>query len=175
MKPISASAATLSAPVQGALWMAGAAVCFSGMIMLLRLATDALHPFQVAFFRNLFGFGFMLPWILRTGIAGLRTHRLGTYSWRAVTGLMAMLCWFMAISLMPVAEAVALSFTAPLFATIGAAPVPRRDRARPALVGHRGRVSRRPGDRASGRGGGLDRVDPGSALRRGPPRRQCSS
>ncbi len=121
MKPISASAATLSAPAQGALWMAGAAVCFSGMIVLIRLATDALHPFQVAFFRNLFALMFLLPWVLRAGFGALKTKRLGAYTWRAVTGLTAMLLWFLALSMMPMAEAVSLSFTAPLFATIGAA------------------------------------------------------
>ena len=121
MKPISASAATLSAPAQGALWMACAAVCFSGMIVLIRLATELLHPFQVAFFRNAFGLAFMLPWILHAGIGALHTRRIGTYAWRAAVGLVAMLCWFMGLSLMPMAEAVSLSFTSPLFATMGAA------------------------------------------------------
>lgn len=121
MKLFSASAAPLSAPAQGALWMAGAAVCFSGMIVLLRLAVDEMHPFQVAFFRNAFGLMFMLPWIAHTGFGALRTKRIGTYSWRAATGLVAMLSWFMALSMMPLAEAVSLSFTSPLFATIGAA------------------------------------------------------
>ena len=121
MKLTTASAATLSAPAQGALWMAGAAVCFSGMIVLIRLATDLLHPFQVAFFRNAFGLMFMLPWILHSGLGVLRTRRIGAYSWRAVTGLAAMLSWFLALSMMPLAEAVSLSFTSPLFATMGAA------------------------------------------------------
>ena len=113
--------AGLSAPVKGALLMTGAAVAFSGMIGLLRLATDALHPFEVAFFRNLFGLVFMLPWLMRTRFQGLHTERLGLHGLRALTGLAAMLMWFMALSLMPLGEAVALSFTTPLFVTIGAA------------------------------------------------------
>ena len=121
MKLTSASAATLSAPAQGALWMAGAAVCFSGMIVLIRMGVEVLHPFQVAFFRNLFALAFILPWVLRSGFGALKTRRLGAYTWRAVTGLSAMLLWFLALSMMPMAEAVSLSFTAPLFATIGAA------------------------------------------------------
>ncbi|NBB82656.1 MAG: EamA family transporter [Alphaproteobacteria bacterium] len=115
--------AGVAAPVQGALLMTGAAVAFSGMIGLLRLATDALHPFEVAFFRNLFGLGFMLPWLLRTRFDGLRTARIGLHALRAGTGLVAMLLWFLALSLMPLGEAVALSFTTPLFVTIGAALV----------------------------------------------------
>ncbi len=153
MKPIAATAATLSAPTQGALWMTAAAVCFSAMIVLLRLATDALHPFQVAFFRSFLGLVIMLPWIVHTGLAGLRTRRLGLYGWRSATGLVAMLCWFMAVSLMPLGEAVALSFTAPLFATIGAAmflgEIVRRRRWSATLIGFLGMlVILRPGTQA---------------------------
>src|SRR3546814_20152992 len=41
--------------------------------------------------------------------------------WRAGVGLVAMLTWFSAIAYLPLAEAVALNFTVPLFATAGAA------------------------------------------------------
>jgi drug/metabolite transporter (DMT)-like permease len=41
--------------------------------------------------------------------------------WRAAVGLVAMLTWFSAIAYLPLAEAVALNFTVPLFATAGAA------------------------------------------------------
>ncbi|MEQ8967347.1 MAG: DMT family transporter [Azospirillaceae bacterium] len=121
MRSLSAIAAGIPAPVQGALWMTGAAVAFSGMIGLLRLATDALHPFEVAFFRNAFGLLFMLPWLARTRFHGLATRRQGLYFWRAATGLVAMLSWFYGLSLLPLGEAVALSFTTPLFVTLGAA------------------------------------------------------
>jgi drug/metabolite transporter (DMT)-like permease len=101
--------------------MLGAALAFSAMIAFLRLATEAIHPFEVAFFRNAFGLAFMLPWILGPGLAVLRTSRVGGHMVRALSGLVAMLSWFVGLSLMPLAEAVALSFTAPMFATVGAA------------------------------------------------------
>jgi drug/metabolite transporter (DMT)-like permease len=80
-----------------------------------------MHPFETAFFRNLFGLAFMLPWLVRAGLGTLRTRRLALYAWRSALGLASMLCWFAALALIPFAEAVALSFTTPLFATIGAA------------------------------------------------------
>jgi drug/metabolite transporter (DMT)-like permease len=59
--------------------------------------------------------------LARSGIGRLRTARFGTHVWRAAFGLLAMVCWFYSIALLPLAEAVALNFTVPLFATAGAA------------------------------------------------------
>ncbi len=111
----------LSAPVQGALYMTAAAFCFSVMNYLVRIGAEEMEPVQVAFFRNLFALVFMLPWLARVGLSGLATRRLGTHVWRAVLGLLAMFCWFYAVTLLPLAEAVSLNFTVPLFATAGAA------------------------------------------------------
>jgi drug/metabolite transporter (DMT)-like permease len=80
-----------------------------------------MHPFELVFFRNLFGLLFMLPWLLRVGPGILKTKRLPLHAFRSTIGLGAMLCWFTAVSMMPIAEATALSFTTPLFATLGAA------------------------------------------------------
>lgn len=113
----------LPAPLRAALLMVAAALFFSGMSAVIRHLAQALHPFEVAFFRNLFGLLFMLPWLARSGLGGLRTGRLALYGWRSLAGLAAMLCWFSALALLPFAQAVALSFTAPLFATAGAALV----------------------------------------------------
>ena len=114
-----------SAPVQGALLMTAAALCFSLMNIAIRQAALELDPAQIAFFRNLFALLFMLPWLARVGFGGLKTTRLKIHLWRAVLGLTAMLCWFYAIAVLPLAEAVSLNFTVPLFATIGAALILR--------------------------------------------------
>jgi drug/metabolite transporter (DMT)-like permease len=108
-------------PVRAALWMVGAALFFSGLSALIRQLGQEMHPFEVAFFRNLFGFLFMVPWLMRIGFGVLRTSRLGMYTWRSLLSLASMLAWFSALPLMPFEQAVALSFTAPLFATMGAA------------------------------------------------------
>ncbi|GAB4176818.1 MAG: DMT family transporter [Thalassobaculales bacterium] len=113
--------ANLSAPVRGVLWMIAAAALFSVMAAIIRVMVTELHSFQVVFLRNLFGVVAMLPWLLRHGSAAIRTARLGAYSARAAIGIANMLCWFSAIALLPLATATALGFTAPLFATLGAA------------------------------------------------------
>ncbi len=111
----------LSAPLQGALYMTAAAFCFSIMNYLIRFVAEELDPMQIAFFRNLFALAFMLPWLARVGFKGLATRRLRVHVWRAVLGLAAMVCWFYSIALLPLADAVSLNFTVPMFATAGAA------------------------------------------------------
>ena len=101
--------------------MTAAALCFAFMNVFVREASEELHPVQIAFFRNLFALVFMLPWLMRVGTSGLRTERMGLHIWRAVVGLLAMFTWFTAVALNPLADAVALNFTLPLFATAGAA------------------------------------------------------
>lgn len=103
--------------------MLAAALGFSLMNVLIRWTSTELHPFQIAFFRNLFGLVFMLPWLIKYGYKSFKTDRLGLFIIRSVLGLISMLGYFWGITVLPLAKAVALSFTVPLFVTIGAALV----------------------------------------------------
>lgn len=120
MGTLTSLAREMPAPVCGAAWMLLGAAAFAVTTALIRVCADALHPFEVAFFRNLFGLVLLLPWLARRGIGTLRTRRIGVYALRAAIGLAAMLCWFTGIAMMPIAEATALSFTSPLFASLAA-------------------------------------------------------
>jgi S-adenosylmethionine uptake transporter len=86
----------------------------------IRHLADRLHPFEMAFFRNLFSLLFLAPWVLRAGLSGLRTSSVRKYGLRGLASMVAMLCWFYGLAMMPIAEATALSFTAPIFASVGA-------------------------------------------------------
>jgi drug/metabolite transporter (DMT)-like permease len=59
----------------------------------------------------------MLPWLVHVGFSALRTDHHRYYLGRSFLGFMSMLLWFYALAFMPLAEATALSFTSPLFAT----------------------------------------------------------
>jgi drug/metabolite transporter (DMT)-like permease len=100
-----------------------AALMFSGLNTTVRLASTQVPVLEVMFFRNFFNLVFMLPWLFQIGFAVLKTQRLGLHALRSGFGLTSMFLQFTAISLMPLAEATALSFTTPLFATIGMALV----------------------------------------------------
>ena len=110
---------------RGALLMICAAVVFSAMNAIIRILAADLPAFEIAFFRNFCALIFMLPWVARYGMSSLRTDRIKLYSMRALAGLASMLCWFTAVTLIPLAEATALSFTGPMFATAAAALVLR--------------------------------------------------
>ena len=104
-----------------------AALGFSFMNVLIRWTSSELHPFQIAFFRNFFGLVFMLPWLIKFGYRSFKTDRLPLFIIRALLGLFSMFCYFWGISVLPLAKAVALSFTVPLFVTIGAAVFLKED------------------------------------------------
>lgn len=98
-----------------------ATLCFVTMHAIIRgLSKEGIHPFEIAFFRNFFGFCVFLPWLARNGARSLLTVRFGTHFGRAVVNAASMLCWFTALSLLPLADATALSLLGPLFVMAGA-------------------------------------------------------
>lgn len=100
--------------------MVASACCFGSMAIVIRLASRQLHPFEIAFFRNVFGLLFTLPLLARAGPRLLHTQRLPLYLFRCVLGTISMLAAFWAIVHLPMAQAIALSYSTPLFVTIGA-------------------------------------------------------
>ncbi len=110
----------LPVPVKATLLMSTAMVFFTSMGIFIRLASENLHVLEVVFFRNFLAVVLMAPWIMGYGFSALKTDKYSLYSLRAVINLVAMAAGFAAITMIPLAEATALGFTAPLFATIGA-------------------------------------------------------
>ena len=83
-------------------------------------ANEGLHPIQIVFFRNLFGLVVLLPLFLKAGFGQLRTKRLGYHIIRGAIHSISMISWFIAITLIPLADATALSFVIPIYASVGA-------------------------------------------------------
>jgi len=103
-------------PVRGALLVSSAALMFASMGGLIRVVSVQMPNEQVVFFRNLFGLLVLLPILWqRGGRIDLRTARPGLHLVRSLFGLAAMYCFFYALSVLPLADAVLLNFTAPLF------------------------------------------------------------
>ena len=115
----------VNSPIRGALWMMSAGLMLTTMSALMRNLSADLHPFQIAFFRSLFGFLFMVPWLFGSGLAVLQTKRFGLHLTRGMIAFVGLLMWTSALALIPVAEVTAFSFTAPLFATFGSALILR--------------------------------------------------
>ncbi len=112
--------AKLSDPVRAALLIVFAGVLFSSMNAMIRHVSSELHPLEIVFFRSLFGFAAMMPWLSRQGLGVLRTRRPGLIGLRTLLGFVSMATWFSALAIVPLGNAVALGFTAPLFAAVAA-------------------------------------------------------
>lgn len=102
---------------RGAAFAIAAAACFAVMSALVKIAGADLPNAVIVFFRNVFALLVLLPWIaLSPGRrVSLRTTRSGMHVLRACTGLGAMYCFFYALSQMPLASAVLLNYSQPLF------------------------------------------------------------
>ncbi len=106
--------------LRAALLMLGSTVFFGLMAVTIKLASKTLHTFEIAFFRNFFGLIAALPLLWRHGPDLLRTTQLPRYVFRCMIGIVSMMAGFWAIGHLPLAQAVALSYSTPIFVTIAA-------------------------------------------------------
>ena len=112
----------LSANMRGILLMIAATMLLTTMSSIVRIIAEDMHPFQVAFMRNFFGLILLMPILARQGLAPLRTANMGLMAVRGLFNAVAMLAYFVALGMMPLAELSALSFTVPLFGAILVVP-----------------------------------------------------
>lgn len=112
--------ASLPVVVRAGLWMAGTSLMLSIMIGVIRHLSVNFSTFEILFFRNSIGIALILPWVLRAGAPALRTARPGLQLLRVCFTYVAMLSWFYAAGLIPLADTIALKFTEPMFTTLGA-------------------------------------------------------
>jgi drug/metabolite transporter (DMT)-like permease len=105
----------------------GAVTAFAAMMAALKYgANHGVGPLEMFFYRNLFSFPTIVAWILfNGGFETVKTNRPAAHATRSAIGLVVMFCTFLALSMLPLAEATAISFSAPLFATILSALVLR--------------------------------------------------
>ncbi len=123
-----AAAGTAAANLRGIAWMLLTGLLFVGVTGVVRhLGTD-MSPMQAAFIRYVFGIVLIAPVFLRLGgrawlFSGgtLLSRRLGLHALRGVVHGAGVMLWFYAMARIPIAEVTSLSFTAPIFTTIGAA------------------------------------------------------
>ncbi len=105
---------------RAALLMFGSTCFFAAMAVVIRLASSDLSTYEIAFFRNLFGLLALLPFLRRSWPGVLRTRQLPRYLLRSAIGVGSMLCSFWAIGHLPMAQAISLSYSTPLFVTVAA-------------------------------------------------------
>ncbi|TAK09038.1 MAG: DMT family transporter [Rhizorhabdus sp.] len=113
-------------PLQGAHILRGIAlrclsvICFAVMSTAMKWASqDGVTAIEMLFFRSVFGLPVVLGWLmLGPGLGVIRTRRPGAHLLRSAIGISGILLAFGALIRLPLADAVTIGFSAPIFATI---------------------------------------------------------
>ena len=104
----------------GILCIVGAMVLFTVTDVSIKLLSGGYALHQIVLIRSLIGLvmllGLILP--LRGGYAVLRTRRLQLHALRGMLVVAANMLFFAALAVMPLADAVAISFVSPLAITV---------------------------------------------------------
>lgn len=108
----------------GIAYMAASVFLFSGMNALIKWATAAHPVAEVVFFRNIFAIPPMLflAW-MHGDLKELAMRRPSLHLLRGLFGLASMSLMFLSLGWLPLADAVAMSFAAPLFLTALSVPL----------------------------------------------------
>ena len=99
------------------------ALLLAVMFALVKLAASrGAHLVETLFYRQIGSTVCATALVMMgPGLASLRTKRVGAHVWRMVLGMSAMALNFLAMILLPLAEATAIGFSVPIFSTILAA------------------------------------------------------
>lgn len=100
---------------RGALYAVLAAAAFSVMAACVKAASAHAGSAMIVFVRSAVGLLVLLPWVLRSGGAVIRTRRPLAHAWRAACGTCAVYCFFYAIAHLHLSEALVLTYSTPLF------------------------------------------------------------
>lgn len=98
-------------------WMLLAGLLFGCMGVFVKLGAAYFSHIELVFYRSLFGLLLVYP-IMRQQRVGVATQHWRNHFWRSISGSVALALFFYCITVLPLATAVTLNYTAPLFLTI---------------------------------------------------------
>lgn len=103
----------------GSTYMILSCLFFSLLAGLIKYIGNEIHAFQQAFFRNSLSILILLPFILFAKSNIFKTERVGLLILRSFFGALTMILLFLSYTLIPLNQAVTISFTTPLFIFLG--------------------------------------------------------
>jgi len=119
MRPVSSGRDDSHHPIRGVGLKLISVVCLAIMAACVKALGPAVPPGQVVFFRGviaMFVIG-LVAW-RGAGLQTLRTRNWRAHAVRSLAGSLSMFCWFISLTLIPLAQMTAISFTVPLFLTV---------------------------------------------------------
>jgi len=116
--------ALLNAPLRGLLLMLAAVFCISAMDASAKWLTGGYPPAEIIFLGRLPAVAFSI-WLAsgRGGVTTLRTRRLGPLLLRGLFGAGTLVCFFLSLRSLPLADTVAITFVAPLLMSAFSVPL----------------------------------------------------
>lgn len=99
------------------LWMIAASFFFACMGVCVKLSADSFSAAEIVFYRSIISLALMFLLVRLRGIP-IATRHWRSQLWRSASGFVSLLLYFYAISMLPLATAVTLAYTAPLFLMI---------------------------------------------------------
>lgn len=117
-----------SSHFRGAFWKIFSFLCFSAINGIVRylfqesesIGLSPLPAYEVALFQNLFGLLFLAPWLLQREALSLKSHLPALQLLRVLLAAAGVVLWYVTLTYMPLARAVALMFLGPLITALGA-------------------------------------------------------
>jgi drug/metabolite transporter (DMT)-like permease len=105
--------------ILAALWMTGWLAAMVTLAVAARQAGKVLHVFQIMELRSLLGIVLFVPMIAGAGgLRAMRTHHIRGHLARNSVHYVAQFLWFLAITMIPIAEVVAIEFTGPVWVAL---------------------------------------------------------
>ncbi len=101
----------------GALWMLVASFLFGCMGVFVKLGAQYFSGMELVFCRSFFGL-LLIYTIMRRQNSSLTTAHLSGHLWRGISGTLALMLFFYCLTVLPLATAVTLNYTSPLFLTV---------------------------------------------------------
>lgn len=125
--PAVASRVLAPRPVLAIVTRLAAAAMLSLMFTIVKiLNARGVSLFETVLYRQLLSLPFIVVWMaMGAGLAQIRTQRPRAHAMRAAVGLSGMALNFLAMRMLPLAEATTIAFAMPIFATVLAALVLR--------------------------------------------------
>jgi drug/metabolite transporter (DMT)-like permease len=114
------------------LWMLAAGLSFALMSVFVKYASAQFSAAELVLYRSLFQMFVAWAVLVRSGLS-VRTTRLGMHVHRGVAGFVSLFMFFYALTTLPVATAMTLNYTSPVFLALLLAFI-ARERPGPALL-----------------------------------------
>ncbi|MGB8622577.1 MAG: DMT family transporter [Paracoccaceae bacterium] len=108
-------------PTAGVLWMLVTGFNFVAVTALVKHVGGGVPAAEAAFLRYFMGLVFLVPMLRPLIRTGLTRRTLTLFSARGVAHTLGVICWFYAMTQIPIAEVTAMNYLNPVYVTIGAA------------------------------------------------------